>query len=233
MAHYNYQSPLRQPTLSQQYPAPSISTCTDSRSSEVFSSTHSTTRSSESSSRPSGISFETQHRLSHESKPRLSKDQQDVLEKHFQDHPKPTTQTKKNFSDNLGVPLDKINVGVIWLNGSLAGNLELMLIVVVELVPKSSGESKTRSKEAEQRSTYDVPYKIHADARSTTTARSGYVPTYGHDTAASNVPSCRIATPNACNVCRTTGEWRTICCARTRWEQHVYAGLCRHGALDE
>jgi hypothetical protein len=43
-------------------------------------------------------------------KPRLTKEQHDILERHFSAQPKPSTSTKKTFADNLGVPLDKINV---------------------------------------------------------------------------------------------------------------------------
>jgi hypothetical protein len=43
-------------------------------------------------------------------KPRLTKEQHDILEAHFSQHPKPSTSTKKGFAENLGVPLDKINV---------------------------------------------------------------------------------------------------------------------------
>ncbi|KAJ9647749.1 hypothetical protein H2199_001523 [Coniosporium tulheliwenetii] len=42
-------------------------------------------------------------------KPRLTKEQHDVLERHFQEHHKPSTTTKKGFAETLGVPLDKIN----------------------------------------------------------------------------------------------------------------------------
>jgi hypothetical protein len=45
-----------------------------------------------------------------EVKPRLTKEQHDILERHFQAHHKPSTNTKKGFAENLGVPLDKINV---------------------------------------------------------------------------------------------------------------------------
>ncbi|EON61476.1 hypothetical protein W97_00691 [Coniosporium apollinis CBS 100218] len=42
-------------------------------------------------------------------KPRLTKEQHDVLERHFLEHHKPSTATKKGFAETLGVPLDKIN----------------------------------------------------------------------------------------------------------------------------
>lgn len=46
---------------------------------------------------------------SSESKPRLSKEAQDLLERHFAAEPKPSTNTKKGFAGEIGVPLDKIN----------------------------------------------------------------------------------------------------------------------------
>jgi len=45
-------------------------------------------------------------------KPRLTKEQHDVLEAHYQKVPKPTTMVKKNFAEQLGVSLDKVNVSV-------------------------------------------------------------------------------------------------------------------------
>lgn len=52
------------------------------------------------------------HRISHESKPRLSKEQQDILENAFKQQAKPSTSTKKQYAESLGVPLDKVNVSV-------------------------------------------------------------------------------------------------------------------------
>lgn len=142
MDFYNSLSPQR-PHTQDHHLVPSLTT---SNTTSAYS--HSTTRSSESSSRPSGqhgLSFETQHRISHESKPRLSKDQQDVLEKHFQDQPKPSTQTKKVFSESLNVPLDKINVSFESVStGRSLSNLEIRLLTSsIELVPKSTRKSKT------------------------------------------------------------------------------------------
>ena len=48
-------------------------------------------------------------------KPRLTKEQHDILEAHFQQQHKPSTSTKKGFAENLGVPLDKINVRADYL----------------------------------------------------------------------------------------------------------------------
>jgi len=42
-------------------------------------------------------------------KPRLTKEQHDILEAHFQQQHKPSTSTKRQFAEALGVPLDKIN----------------------------------------------------------------------------------------------------------------------------
>lgn len=49
-------------------------------------------------------------RGSHDSKPRLSKEQHETLERHYQCEPKPSTQTKKEFSTRLGVSVEKVNV---------------------------------------------------------------------------------------------------------------------------
>jgi hypothetical protein len=43
-------------------------------------------------------------------RPRLTKEQHDILEAQFQMQNKPSTNTKKGFAEQLGVPLDKINV---------------------------------------------------------------------------------------------------------------------------
>jgi hypothetical protein len=46
-----------------------------------------------------------------ETKPRLGKDEVDILEREFKQNPKPTTQTKRQFADDMGVELARINVG--------------------------------------------------------------------------------------------------------------------------
>lgn len=53
--------------------------------------------------------------MSCEVKPRLTKEQHDLLENHFQQQPKPSTQTKKHFAENLKVSLDKVNVSFEYL----------------------------------------------------------------------------------------------------------------------
>lgn len=40
----------------------------------------------------------------------LTQEQHDILERHFQQEPKPSTHTKRGFSDMLNVPIDKISV---------------------------------------------------------------------------------------------------------------------------
>lgn len=70
----------------------------------------STARSSESTHR-SKLSSTTSHRGSHESKPRLSKDQHERLEREFRNNRKPSTAVKKQFSQQLGISLEKVNVG--------------------------------------------------------------------------------------------------------------------------
>ncbi|KAI9691873.1 MAG: hypothetical protein M1822_007946 [Bathelium mastoideum] len=44
-----------------------------------------------------------------EVKPRLTKEQTDILETNFRVNPKPNTQTKREFANDLKVPLDKVN----------------------------------------------------------------------------------------------------------------------------
>lgn len=69
----------------------------------------STARSSESTNR-SKTSSSGSHRGSHESKPRLSKDQHERLEREFRLNHKPSTAVKKQFSQQLGISLEKVNV---------------------------------------------------------------------------------------------------------------------------
>jgi hypothetical protein len=45
-----------------------------------------------------------------ETKPRLGKDEVEILEREFKKNPKPTTQTKRGFADDMGVELARINV---------------------------------------------------------------------------------------------------------------------------
>ncbi len=45
-----------------------------------------------------------------ETKPRLGKDEVDILEREFRKNPKPTTQTKRQFAEDMGVDLARINV---------------------------------------------------------------------------------------------------------------------------
>ncbi|KAG4415905.1 hypothetical protein IFR04_010980 [Cadophora malorum] len=44
-----------------------------------------------------------------ETKPRLGKDEVDILEREFKKNPKPTTQTKRQFAEEMGVDLARIN----------------------------------------------------------------------------------------------------------------------------
>jgi hypothetical protein len=45
-----------------------------------------------------------------ETKPRLGKVEVDILEREFKKNPKPTTQTKRQFAEDMGVDLARINV---------------------------------------------------------------------------------------------------------------------------
>jgi len=73
-----------------------------------------------------------------ETKPRLGKDEVEILEREFKKNQKPTTQTKRQFADDMGVELARINVSIqeVFPNdGPLTG---------VELVPKSSCQTEAR-----------------------------------------------------------------------------------------
>ena len=48
-----------------------------------------------------------------ETKPRLGKEEVDILEREFEKNPKPTTQTKRQFAEEMAVDLARINVGSI------------------------------------------------------------------------------------------------------------------------
>lgn len=89
-----------------------------------------------------------QQKITHESKPRLSKDQQDVLERHFQAQPKPSTTIKRGFAENLGVPLDKINVscGPSLPRNKIKG--VLIALTSTELVPEPKSKGQARCEEA-------------------------------------------------------------------------------------
>lgn len=73
-----------------------------------------------------------------ETKPRLGKDEVDILEREFKKNPKPTTQTKRQFAEEMGVDLARINVSV---DGGTGGARSL---TVVELVPESTCEEEAR-----------------------------------------------------------------------------------------
>ncbi|KAH8599068.1 hypothetical protein B0O99DRAFT_591661 [Bisporella sp. PMI_857] len=64
---------------------------------------------------PNGMAHPTSNMIglpnpkTNETKPRLGKEEVEVLEREFQKNPKPTTQTKKKYADNMGVELARIN----------------------------------------------------------------------------------------------------------------------------
>ncbi len=49
--------------------------------------------------------------ISNEIKPRLGRDEVDILEEEFKQNPKPPTQTKRQYAEEMGVDLARINVG--------------------------------------------------------------------------------------------------------------------------
>lgn len=65
--------------------------------------------------RPSQIIMPNTHHKN-ETKPRLGKEEVEVLERSFQKNPKPTTNTKKQFAEDMGVDLSRINVRILCLS---------------------------------------------------------------------------------------------------------------------
>jgi hypothetical protein len=57
-----------------------------------------------------------------ETKPRLGKDEVDILEREFKKNPKPTTQTKRQFAEDMAVDLARINVGRVCATSLLVTN---------------------------------------------------------------------------------------------------------------
>jgi hypothetical protein len=57
-----------------------------------------------------------------DTKPRLGKDEVDILEREFKKNPKPTTQTKRQFAEDMGVDLARINVGRVCVTSVLVTN---------------------------------------------------------------------------------------------------------------
>ena len=62
------------------------------------------------SGKPTYYDAGSQHQVNCDIKPRLTKEQHDVLEEHYSRQPKPNTITKKEYAEDLGVSLDKVNV---------------------------------------------------------------------------------------------------------------------------
>jgi hypothetical protein len=59
---------------------------------------------------PSMIGMPASTSKSNETKPRLGKDEVEILEREFKKNPKPSTQTKRQFAEEMGVDLARINV---------------------------------------------------------------------------------------------------------------------------
>lgn len=56
------------------------------------------------------ITMPSHQTKTNETKPRLGKDEVEILEREFKKNPKPTTQTKRGFAEDMGVELARINV---------------------------------------------------------------------------------------------------------------------------
>lgn len=77
-----------------------------------------------------------------ETKPRLGKDEVDILEREFKKNPKPTTQVKRQFAEDMGVDLARINVSsTLYLWVTFADKTEL----VPESTCKTEARKETRS----------------------------------------------------------------------------------------
>jgi hypothetical protein len=59
---------------------------------------------------PSTMGIPQSTTRTNETKPRLGKDEVEILEREFKKNPKPTTQTKRQFAEDMGVDLARINV---------------------------------------------------------------------------------------------------------------------------
>lgn len=55
-----------------------------------------------------------------ETKPRLGKGEVDILEREFKKNPKPTTQKKRSFAEDMGVDLARINACIPGSSGSVS-----------------------------------------------------------------------------------------------------------------
>jgi bisphosphoglycerate-dependent phosphoglycerate mutase len=73
-----------------------------------------------------------------ETKPRLGKDEVDILEREFKKNPKPSTQTKRQFAEEMRVDLARINVC------SQSSPARLITDAFTELVPEPPGEAEAR-----------------------------------------------------------------------------------------
>jgi hypothetical protein len=77
-----------------------------------------------------------------ETKPRLRKDEVEILEREFKKNPKPTTQTRRDFAEDIGVDLARITVK------RSKPCLKPNLLTGTELVPKPSSQAEAGQKAA-------------------------------------------------------------------------------------
>ena len=68
------------------------------------------------------VSQKEQEETDTSSRPRLTSEQTSVLEKHFQKESKPVTEVKKRLAQQVGLPLDKVNVSICVCGGLLLGD---------------------------------------------------------------------------------------------------------------
>jgi hypothetical protein len=75
-----------------------------------------------------------------DTKPRLSKGEVEILERQFQEQHKPSSNTKRQLAERMGVEISRINVRFDELIG------KLKLTKKIELVSKPKGKSKAGEK---------------------------------------------------------------------------------------
>jgi hypothetical protein len=76
-----------------------------------------------------------------ETKPRLGKDEVDILEREFKRNPKPTTMTKRQFAEDMGVDLSRINV-----RQSLPYMKVISQLIIYRIGSKTAGQSVSRGR---------------------------------------------------------------------------------------
>jgi hypothetical protein len=110
---------------------------------EVDGKPSSATQSAEKRTDPITSSAEENEEPEVSTRPRLTREQVLLLEQQFQAAPKPSSSTKRKLAETTGLSMPRVGVSI----GDPLTPTLISANITVELVPKSSGESKT-TKEA-------------------------------------------------------------------------------------